>query len=289
VVLSHEITRWKRPWQLADGTSWLLSRGTLNLNHIPSSNHTAVRAITPGSPLVVEMDLAALAVCVPAGSRLRLALSPCNWPLVWPTGAPAELCLLPGGTLRLPLTHSTATYDWQPAPHFHDPLIGPVCPTEEIRPAHRTTHTVKQLPCGAQVLQIVERGGLTKLIPRGISFGEDTVSTYTLRPGCTDMASIVIDRKYETSYDIPDGPGVTKVWRTVVRTTSEMHDVAAGAGIRLRHRLHVSDACCAGSARSDDSLLLSAVWEGSWDGTAPTVQAQLLMADGGSGRIRAAL
>ena len=50
------------------------------------------------------MDLSAAAVHLPRGCRLRLALSPYNWPLVWPAAGPLTLLsLLPGGSLALPL------------------------------------------------------------------------------------------------------------------------------------------------------------------------------------------
>ena len=132
---------------MPEGESWLLSRGTLNLNHAPGSNHAISRDITPGEPLAVELDLAALAVHVPAACRLRLALSPYNWPLIWPApGPPAVLSLLPGGVLSLPLTHSSATYDWQPSSTFAQPLLGPACPTEEIRPVRPALfYTVRTL------------------------------------------------------------------------------------------------------------------------------------------------
>ena len=124
---------------MPEGTSWLLSRGTVNLNHVPGTNHAATRAIAPGEPLSVQLDLAAVAVHVPAGCRLRLALSPYNWPLIWPAaGPPTVLSLLSGGVLSLPLTHGSATYDWQPPAAFTQPLLGPACPTEDIRPADET-------------------------------------------------------------------------------------------------------------------------------------------------------
>lgn len=148
------------------------------------------------------MDLSALAVSLPAGCKIRLALSPYNWPLIWPTaGPPALLSLLPGGSLALPLKHSSATYDWQPAASFHQPETGPLCPTVEIKPALPTSRTFTQAPkTGDQVLTVTEAGGLLRLSPRGIAFGEDTESTYTMSPrggadgGCA--ASAVITRRY---------------------------------------------------------------------------------------------
>ena len=257
---------------MPDGTSWLLSRGSLNLNHVPGSNHPASRAIEPGEPLPVELDLAAVSVQVPAGARIRLALSPYNWPLIWPAAGPAALLsLLPGSTLSLPLTHASASFDWQPPPCFSEPTIGPVCPTEEIRPSGPTTRSFTQHPgTGAQVLTVTEDGGLLKVSPRAVAFGEDTESTYTLSPRAIDgVASAVITRRYETRYDLEGG----MVWRTVIETTAEMRDAAGGEGLELRHTMRVSDACCA-EAEAEDDGLLAPFWEGEWEATAPS-QAQV--------------
>lgn len=249
---------------LPDDTSWLLSRGTLNLNHIPGTNHTATRAIVPGEPLPVELDLASVSVRVPAGSRLRLALSPYNWPLIWPTPGPSiVLSLLPGGVLSLPLPHVSATFDWQPQRSFSHPVLGPVCPTQDTRPAGKTTRSFSFMPgSGVQTLTVIEDGGLLRLLPRNITFGEDTKSTYTLDPRASELAgtgaSAVITRRYETRYDVGDG----MVWRTVVDTVSEMTDGANGPNIELRHQMRVYDATYPeGSPELDRDGSLALFWE----------------------------
>ena len=264
---------------MPDGTSWLLSRGTLNLNHVPGTNHTATRAIVPGEPLKVEIDLASVSVRVPAGCQLRLALSPYNWPLIWPPPGPKTvLSLLPGGVLSLPLPHLSATFEWQPQSSFSNPVLGPACPTHEIRPAGETTRFFTQFPgSGVQTLTVTEDRGLLRLLPRNISFGEAATSTYTLDPRASEEkgagASAAISRRYETRYDVGDG----MVWRTVIDTVSEMADGTSGENIELRHQMRVYDATYPeGSPELDNDDSLSLFWEGDWDALAPSPAAAAL-------------
>lgn len=258
---------------MPEGASWLLSRGTLNLNHVPGTNHAESRAIVPDEPLEVDLDLASVSVRVPAGCRLRLALSPYNWPLIWPAPGPAtELSLLPGGVLSLPLASTSATVEWQPARDFLKPLLGPACPTDDVRPAGQTARFFTQEPgSGVQTLTVTENGGLLRLLPRNVCFGEDTKSTYTLDPRASETvgagALATISRRYETRYDVGDG----MVWRTLIVTNSEMADSTDGAQIELRHQMWVYDATCPqGSLELENDDSLSLFWEGDWDAIAPS-------------------
>jgi hypothetical protein len=124
---------------------------------------------------------------------------------------------------------------------------------------------------GRQVFTVAEDGGLLRLTPRAVTFGEDTVSKYTLSPRAAEAggaaASAVINRRYETRYDVGDG----MVWRSVVETTSEMRDGADGAEIEHSHKMRVLEACVAeGSAELDDDDALSVFWEREWEGAAPS-------------------
>ena len=53
------------------------------------------------------------------------------------------------------------------------------------------------------MLTVKEDGGLLKVSPRAVAFGEDTESIYTLMPRSVDdaVASAVITRRYETRYE----------------------------------------------------------------------------------------
>jgi predicted acyl esterase len=72
-----------------DGTSTLITRGVLNLTHRES--HARPAPLEAGREYAVEVALDAIAQAVPAGHRLRVAVSPSYWPWLWPAPEPVTL------------------------------------------------------------------------------------------------------------------------------------------------------------------------------------------------------
>jgi uncharacterized protein len=87
----------------ADGASWLVTYGLLNLTHRDS--HAEPQPLVAGESYDVEVTMAAIAHRFRAGSRIGLALSESLWPLVWPSPHVVTLSLTLGetSTLRLPV------------------------------------------------------------------------------------------------------------------------------------------------------------------------------------------
>ena len=77
-----------------DGASLLITRGVLNLNH--RHGHDDAQRLEPGQRYEVTISLDAIAQRVPAGHRLRVAVSTAYWPWVWPTAKPVTLTLHAG-------------------------------------------------------------------------------------------------------------------------------------------------------------------------------------------------
>ena len=65
-----------------DGVSALVSRGVLNLTH--REGHAAPKALEPGVPTSVELELEATSWIFEPGHRVRLALAGSDWPNTWP-------------------------------------------------------------------------------------------------------------------------------------------------------------------------------------------------------------
>jgi predicted acyl esterase len=86
-----------------DGSSTLLSWGALNLTH--RNDHELPLPLVAGQRYDVEVHLNALGERVPAGHRLRLAVSSAYWPQLWPSPESVRLTLLADGssTLELPV------------------------------------------------------------------------------------------------------------------------------------------------------------------------------------------
>jgi len=86
----------------AEGRSWLVTYGALNLTH--RASHAAPEPLTPGAFYKVELPLYVTARRFAAGSKLRLALSEGLWPLLWPSPEPVRLSVdLASSSLTLPI------------------------------------------------------------------------------------------------------------------------------------------------------------------------------------------
>jgi hypothetical protein len=95
------------------GESLRLSFGILNLAHRDS--HAAPQALEPGRRITVGLKLNDLGARIPAGHRIRLALSTSYWPMVWPAPERATLTVL-GGSLGLPVRPARAADEVLPLP-----------------------------------------------------------------------------------------------------------------------------------------------------------------------------
>jgi hypothetical protein len=85
----------------ADGQSWLVSDGLLNLTH--RASHAEPEPLAPGQAYDVQIPMAAIAHRFAAGSRIVLALSESLWPLVWPSPEIVTLSLTLGAASILTL------------------------------------------------------------------------------------------------------------------------------------------------------------------------------------------
>lgn len=74
-----------------DGTSTLITRGVLNLCH--RAGHDNAELLEPGRSYDVVIPLKAISYVVPAGHRLRVALSTSYWAWIWPSPEPVELAV----------------------------------------------------------------------------------------------------------------------------------------------------------------------------------------------------
>ncbi|MGH2889771.1 MAG: CocE/NonD family hydrolase, partial [Solirubrobacteraceae bacterium] len=85
-----------------DGTSTLIARGLLNLSR--REGHDRSVPMPVGEPVRVTIPMQSTAYAIPAGHRVRLALSPTYWPWAWPSPEPVTLTIHcgPDSVLALP-------------------------------------------------------------------------------------------------------------------------------------------------------------------------------------------
>ena len=164
-----------------DGTSLLVTRGVLNLTHRDSHEHPA--ALEPGRRTSVVLELDGIAQAIPAGHRLRLALSPAYWPWLWPAPEPATLAI-----------HTAPSAMWLPVrpPRAEDAELRPFAEPEGAAPL-----AVETLEPDAG-RRAVERdyasgrteltfgwatGGRYRLVEAGLVAGCWASTTYSIVPG----------------------------------------------------------------------------------------------------------
>ena len=114
-----------------DGTSLLVTRGVLNITHRDSHEHP--KPVEPGERTRVMMELDGIAQAIPAGHRLRLALSPAYWPWLWPAPEPVTLAVHTAeSSLVLPV-RPPRTEDARLRP-FAEPEQAPGLEEEKLEP-----------------------------------------------------------------------------------------------------------------------------------------------------------
>lgn len=95
------------------GESLRISYGILNLTHRDS--HETPSPLVPGQRYTVRIRLNDLGAVLPAGHRIRLALSTTYWPMIWPSPERATVTIL-GGALDLPVRPQRAEAAARPFP-----------------------------------------------------------------------------------------------------------------------------------------------------------------------------
>ena len=197
----------------ADGSSLLVTRGQLNLCHRRS--HADPEAVVPGEEMAVTVRMDAIGHRFAAGSRLRLSLSPCYWPLAWPSPEPVTLTVRhgPGTALVLPVRSPD--------------VGGPALRAPDPPPAEPVKYAAEHLGDGSGGGRTITRtlaNGRTELVfdwdcgglyrmPSGMLYEDTSVATYSI---CDDDP---LSARVEVSTTILTGRGD---WRVEGRSSGLM-------------------------------------------------------------------
>ncbi|MGZ8632318.1 MAG: CocE/NonD family hydrolase [Solirubrobacteraceae bacterium] len=208
-----------------DGASLLVTRGVLNLNH--RDGHDSAKPLEPGQRYEIAIALDAIAQRVPAGHRLRVAVSTAYWPWVWPAAKPVTLTLH-GGRLAVPTRPPRA----EELPDFGPPEWAPPLEVETIEPGRTTRVHSHDQATGEHELRFEwDVGGHRRLRDSAIEMNDTHVTTYRIVDGDPLSASV----RVQCSSALGRG-----AWRTRVDTDSEM--TATAAEFVVRHRLDAYEA-----------------------------------------------
>lgn len=142
-----------------DGASTLITFGILNLKF--REGFDIARDLVPGKAYDVMLDLDQTAYVLPAGHKLRLAISASYWPFIWPEPGNVTLSITQG-SLSLPVLDSNACVPWSPETDLKDstPVIKQIKPPTE----NKTLHVAN----GRDVLTITADHGETAFLDHGL-------------------------------------------------------------------------------------------------------------------------
>ena len=170
------------------GSSRRISYGILNLPHRHGSADP--RPLVPGEVAEAWITLKMCGHRVPAGHRLRLAVSTALWPLVWPAPDATTLTLLSGGCrLMFPVRRGAGS-----DVRFDPPRHGPAARTTVLAEGRTARCVTVDLEAGTATVVAEAEGGLfgegalrfddigTKLshdLTRTLTVGRDPLSAET--------------------------------------------------------------------------------------------------------------
>jgi predicted acyl esterase len=204
-----------QPWALVavrvcdvapDGTSTLLARGLLNLSR--REGHDRSVPMPVGQPIKVRIPLQSTAYALPAGHRIRLAVSNTYWPMAWPSPESTTLTVH-GGQVNLPRRRSSEL-DATLAP-FGPPESGTALASETTLLRKGGRRLRRDLATGEIEVEFDWHGSGKKITGTGTEMGEENVTTYRIVEG--DPLSAAVTCRVVSSLARPG-------WNTRTEATS---------------------------------------------------------------------
>jgi len=198
-----------------DGASTRIAHGMLNLCHRDGSADP--RSLEPGKAVAVTLRLDDMAHRLPAGHRLRLAVSSCCWPFLWPLPVAVTLTLT-AGSIALPVLMGTPD-GWTPPPP--EPLPAPQQAVARPGAWSRRSHTDPATGC--RTLTIREDTG-DVVEPHGLTHGERVQERWSIRPD--DPLSARAEARWEQRLSRGDWSVRTLVETTMTGTLTDLRMTA---------------------------------------------------------------
>ncbi len=158
-----------------DGASTRITYGVLNLSHRDS--HATPTPLSPGQPFEVTLNLDQIAYRLPAGHRLRVAISSAYWPLIWPAAERTNLTLL-SGQIDLPL-RPLANGD---ETSFPPPQCAPPWQARALRKAANSRIVQTDMGSGLVTLTIKDDFGEMEDLDHGLITGSTAQEIWSIHP-----------------------------------------------------------------------------------------------------------
>jgi len=192
-----------------DGQSALITYGVLNLTHIHSHQHP--NALLPGHQIDFTLALDQIAYRIPAGHKLRIAISTAYWPTIWPSPTRTKLQLCTG-TLTLPVRKPSNTTDDEVS--FEPPEGATHWQPIERRPASYHRDTTTDSASGVVTMSVTSDFGENEDTDHGLISGEKMQEHWSIHPD--DPLSARVQTHWQQT-----GGRENAMWKTEV--TSSMY------------------------------------------------------------------
>lgn len=158
-----------------DGASTRITWGVRNLCH--RDGHETPKPLAPGEWFEIALRLDDVAWRAPAGNRLRLALSPAYWPMVWPSPEPVTLTI-GGGSVVLPMRATTTSDECK----FGEPEAAPAWEIEKTRPASNVRRIEENVGSGMVSVVIEDDFGEAIDKAHGLRHGSRMTERWDIHP-----------------------------------------------------------------------------------------------------------
>jgi hypothetical protein len=163
-----------------DGSSRRISYGLLNLSH--RHGHDRPDPMRPGARVEVSVPLGMLGEAVPAGHRLRLAISTSYWPIAWPSPEPFRLTVFTGASrLLLPVRPPRAEDEAVAA--FPEPESTPAALATTLQEGSSASIVEHDLVEDRRTIRLHYDYGLERIEPHGLETAEVSTESLTIRQG----------------------------------------------------------------------------------------------------------
>lgn len=226
-----------------DGTSHLITRGTMNLTHRMS--HEYPELLVPGDYYDVEIPLKTVAQSIPAGHTVRLALSTSYWPWIWPSREKVTITVdTQESSFELPVQSDADKPLVRP---FADAEIAPGEQCEVVKPGKPYTERVFDPTTGIMTFSRSTDDDSVFITPSGFTFGSKKSTTYVINE--SDPLSARMESVRESVFARDDWKIETNVFSVmtctyddfIVETTTLVYE--NGKEIHNEHHLETIPRC----------------------------------------------
>ncbi len=199
-----------------DGTSAMITMGTLNLRH--RNGFEKAEPLVPGETYEVSLDLDQIAYRLPAGHRLRVAVSTSYWPFLWPEPAPT-IVTISGGYLDLPV-RPTATGN---ETSFPEPVMAPALATKDHEPGEEYKRVETDMTTGETKLVIYGASPLTEDLTHGLITSNSVKEVWSIIKD--NPASAKVEITWKRTYGRGDWQVQTSVVTSMWGDAENLHIV----------------------------------------------------------------